>query len=30
MKLEIGPVRSTYVQPVFGGDDRSPLDPALK
>jgi len=30
MKLELGPVQSTYVQPVFGGDDRGPLDPALK
>lgn len=30
MKLDIGPVRSTYVAPVFGGDDRTPLDPALK
>ena len=30
MKLDIGPVRSTYVAPVFGGDDRTPLDPALQ
>ena len=30
MKLEIGPVRSTYVAPTFGGEDRVPLDPALQ
>jgi HlyD family type I secretion membrane fusion protein len=30
MKLDIGPVRSTYVAPTFGGDDRTPLDPALQ
>jgi HlyD family type I secretion membrane fusion protein len=30
MKLEIGPVRSTYVAPTFGGDDTLPLDPALQ
>jgi HlyD family type I secretion membrane fusion protein len=30
MKHEIEPVRSTYVAPTFGGDDRAPLDPALK
>lgn len=30
MKLELGPVRSTYVQPVFGGDDQGPIDPTLK
>lgn len=30
MKLDIGPPRSTYVTPTFGGDDRSPLDPALQ
>lgn len=30
MKLDIGPVRSTYVAPTFGGDDRAPLDPTLK
>jgi HlyD family type I secretion membrane fusion protein len=30
MKLEIGPVRSTYVAPTFGGDDRTPMDPALQ
>src|SRR6185369_13492908 len=30
MKLEIGPVRSTYVAPTFGGEDRTPLDPRLQ
>ncbi|MDB5416979.1 MAG: Membrane fusion protein PrsE, partial [Phenylobacterium sp.] len=30
MKLEIGPVRSTYVAPTFGSDDRTPLDPRLE
>lgn len=30
MKLEIGPVRSTYIAPVFGGDERTPLDPRLE
>jgi HlyD family type I secretion membrane fusion protein len=30
MKLEIGPVRSNYVAPTFGGDDRAPLDPRLE
>lgn len=30
MKLDIGPVRSTYVAPTFGGDDRVPLDPRLE
>jgi HlyD family type I secretion membrane fusion protein len=30
MKLEIGPVRSSYVAPTFGGDDLAPLDPALQ
>jgi HlyD family type I secretion membrane fusion protein len=29
MKLEIGPVRSTYVAPTFG-DDLAPLDPRLE
>jgi HlyD family type I secretion membrane fusion protein len=29
MKLDITPVRSTYVSPRFDGDDRSPLDPEL-
>ena len=30
MKLDIGPVRSTYVAPTFGTDDTLPLDPTLK
>jgi HlyD family type I secretion membrane fusion protein len=30
MKLDIGPPRSTYVVPTFGGEDRTPLDPALQ
>jgi HlyD family type I secretion membrane fusion protein len=30
MKLDIGPVRSTYVAPTFGGEDRGPLDPNLR
>ncbi|MDB5422717.1 MAG: rsaE [Phenylobacterium sp.] len=30
MKLDIGPVRSTYVAPTFGGDDRAPMDPRLQ
>lgn len=31
MKLDIGPVRSTYVQPTFGGDDhKRPMDPEMK
>jgi HlyD family type I secretion membrane fusion protein len=30
MKLDIGPVRSNYVAPAFGGDDKGPLDPKLK
>ncbi|MGH6911892.1 MAG: HlyD family type I secretion periplasmic adaptor subunit, partial [Phenylobacterium sp.] len=30
MKLEIGPVRSSYVAPTFGGDELTPLDPALQ
>jgi HlyD family type I secretion membrane fusion protein len=30
MKLDIGPVRSTYVAPTFGGDEIVPLDPALQ
>jgi HlyD family type I secretion membrane fusion protein len=29
MKLDITPVRSTYVSPRFDGDDHSPLDPEL-
>ena len=30
MKLDLTPVRSSYVAPVFGGDDRLPIDPALR
>jgi hypothetical protein len=30
MKLDLGPVRSTYVSPTFGGDDKGPLDPQLE
>jgi HlyD family type I secretion membrane fusion protein len=30
MKLDLGPVRSNYVAPTFGGDDRAPVDPRLK
>src|SRR5258705_9358426 len=30
MKLDLTPVRSTYVAPTFGGDDRLPADPALQ
>lgn len=30
MKLDLGPVRSTYVAPTFGGDDNAPMDPALQ
>ena len=30
MKLDIEPIRSTYVAPNFGGEDHAPLDPALK
>ncbi len=30
MKLEIGPVRSSYVAPAFGGDERAPMDPRLQ
>jgi HlyD family type I secretion membrane fusion protein len=30
MKLDLTPVRSSYVTPTFGGDDRLPVDPALK
>jgi HlyD family type I secretion membrane fusion protein len=30
MKLDIGPVRSTYVAPTFGGDERLPIDPRLE
>ena len=30
MKLDLTPVRSSYVAPTFGGDDRAPIDPALQ
>lgn len=30
MKLELGPVRSNYVTPSFGGDDHTALDPRLQ
>src|SRR4051812_34902926 len=30
MKLDIGPVRSTYVAPTFGAEDKAPLDPRLE
>lgn len=30
MKQELGPVGSTYVAPVFGGDDHNALDPRLQ
>jgi HlyD family type I secretion membrane fusion protein len=30
MKLDLTPVRSSYVAPTFGGDDRLPIDPALR
>ena len=30
MKLDLGPVRSSYVAPTFGADDRTPVDPALQ
>lgn len=30
MKLDVGPVRSTYITPSFGGDDKAPLDPRLQ
>jgi HlyD family type I secretion membrane fusion protein len=29
MKLDLGPVRNTYVSPSFDGDDRAVSDPAL-
>ena len=30
-KLDLGPVRSAqYVTPLFGGDDKGPLDPHLE
>lgn len=30
MKLDLGPVRSSYVSPTFGTDVMGPLDPALE
>jgi HlyD family type I secretion membrane fusion protein len=30
VKLDLTPVRSAYVAPTFGGDDRLPVDPALQ
>ena len=30
MKLDLTPVRSSYVVPTFGGDDNLPIDPALQ
>ncbi len=30
MKLDLTPVRSSYVAPTFGGDERLPIDPALR
>jgi len=30
MKLDIAPVRSSYVAPSFGSDDHTPLDPRLE
>ena len=30
MKLDLTPVRSSYITPTFGGDDRLPMDPALR
>ena len=30
MKLDLTPVRTSYVAPTFGGDDRLPIDPALQ
>ena len=30
MKLDLTPVGSNYVAPVFGEDDRTPVDPRLK
>jgi len=30
MKLDLTPVRSSYVVPTFGGDDLLPIDPALQ
>jgi HlyD family type I secretion membrane fusion protein len=30
MKLDLGPARTNYVAPTFGGDDRVPLPPELE
>src|SRR5256885_1160278 len=30
MKLDLTPVRSSYVAPTFGGDELMPIDPALQ
>lgn len=30
MKLDLGPARTNYVAPTFGGDDRAPLPPELE
>jgi HlyD family type I secretion membrane fusion protein len=30
MKLDLTPVRSSYVAPTFGGDELAPIDPALQ
>ncbi|MEW5688109.1 MAG: HlyD family type I secretion periplasmic adaptor subunit [Pseudomonadota bacterium] len=30
MKLDLGPVRTNYVAPTFGGDDNAPLPPELE
>jgi HlyD family type I secretion membrane fusion protein len=30
MKLDLQPVRSSYVSPTFGTDDRTPVDPRLE
>src|SRR5947209_6593369 len=30
MKLDLTPVRSSYVAPTFGGSDHLPVDPALQ
>jgi len=30
MKLDLTPIRSSYVAPTFGGDELAPIDPALR
>ena len=30
MKLDLGPVRQSYVTPAFGGDDKAPMAPELE